>query len=121
VAAGRAFATVREGLQIVTTFGMVLVAWIFFRAASLDEALRFLAHMCTSDWLVYPAYKSGAVYVAVIVLIEWFQRARPHGLAIAHWPRMVRWAVYYILIAGIFWYGNTAFDHSLYRAYSSKK
>ena len=55
------FPTVREGLQIATTFCMVLVAWIFFRAASLDEALRFIVHMCTHDWLVYPEYKSGAV------------------------------------------------------------
>jgi alginate O-acetyltransferase complex protein AlgI len=114
VAAGRVLPTVRECLQIVTTFCMVLVAWIFFRAASLDEAFRFLVHMCTNDWLVYPAYKSGAVYVAVIVLIEWCQRARPHGLAIAHWPRTVRWAVYYSLIAGIFWYGNTAYSPFIY-------
>ena len=63
VAAGRVFPTVREGLQIATTFCMVLVAWIFFRAASLDEAFRFLGHMCTHDWLVYPEYKKGAVYV----------------------------------------------------------
>jgi alginate O-acetyltransferase complex protein AlgI len=114
VAAGRVLPTVREGLQIATTFGLVLVAWIFFRAASLDEALRFLVHMCTNDWLVYPGYKKGAIYVAVLVLIEWCQRARPHGLAIAHWPQTVRWAVYYALIAGIFWYGNTAYSPFIY-------
>jgi hypothetical protein len=93
---------------------MVLVAWIFFRAASLDEAVCFIVHMCTNDWLVYPAYKSGVVYVAVLVLIEWFQRSRPHGLAIAHWPSKVRWVVYYALIAGIFWYGHTAYSPFIY-------
>jgi hypothetical protein len=93
---------------------MVLVAWIFFRAASFAEAFRFIVHMCTSDWLVYPEYKSGAVYVTVLVLIEWFQRSRPHGLAIAHWPRKVRWAVYYALITGIFWYGHTAYSPFIY-------
>jgi hypothetical protein len=114
VAAGRVFPTVREGLKIVMTFCMVLVAWIFFRAASLDEALRFIVHMCTNDWLVYPEYKGGAVYIAVLVPIEWFQRSQPHGLAIARWPVGVRWTVYYLLIAGIFWYGHTAYSPFIY-------
>ena len=66
----------------------------------------------TTGWCT-PGIK-GAIYVVVLVLIEWRQRARPHGLAIAHWPRMVRWAVYYSLIAGIFWYGNTAYSPFIY-------
>jgi D-alanyl-lipoteichoic acid acyltransferase DltB (MBOAT superfamily) len=114
VAAGRVLPTVREGLQVATTFCLVLVAWIFFRAASLDEALRFIGHMCTHAWLVYPEYKSGAIYVAVLVTIEWLQRSQPHALAIAQWPRRVRWAVYYVLIAGMFWYGYTEYSPFIY-------
>ena len=93
---------------------MVLVAWIFFRATSLDEAFRFIGHMCTHAWLVYPEYKSGLVYVAVLVLTEWCQRAQPHGLAIALWPRKVRWAAYYVLIVGMFWYGYTEYSPFIY-------
>ena len=114
VAAGRLFPTVREGLQIATTFGLVLVAWIFFRAASLTRRSAFIVHMCTNDWLVYPGYKKGAVSVAVLVLIEWCQRARPHGFAIAHWPRTVPLGPVLRHIAGIFWYGNTAYSPFIY-------
>jgi alginate O-acetyltransferase complex protein AlgI len=114
VAAGRVLPTVREGLQIVTTFCLVLVAWIFFRATSLDEAFRFIGHMCPHAWLVSPEYKSGLVYVAVLVLTEWCQRAQPHGLAIAPWPRKVRWAAYYVLIVGMFWYGYTEYAPFIY-------
>jgi hypothetical protein len=99
---------------MVTTFCLVLVAWIFFRAPSFTEAVRFLAHMLTQDWLVNPAYKNGLGYVGVLVLIEWVQRSKAHGLEIAQWPVGVRWAVYYLLIAGIFWYGYMAYSPFIY-------
>lgn len=114
VAAGRLLPTVREAFQIAMTFCLVLVAWIFFRANSLHEALHFLWHMGTNDWLVYPEYKGGVLYVVVLVTIEWWQRAQAHGLAIAHWPRWSRWAAYYVLIAGIFWYGHTEYSPFIY-------
>ncbi len=114
VAQGRFFPTVKEALQMATTFCLVLVAWIFFRASYFTEAVRFLVHMVTHDWLVNPAYKSGLGYVGVLVLIEWVQRSKAHGLEIARWPVGVRWAVYYLLIAGIFWYGHTAYSPFIY-------
>jgi D-alanyl-lipoteichoic acid acyltransferase DltB (MBOAT superfamily) len=114
VAEGRFVPTVKEVLQMVTTFCLVLVAWIFFRAPSFTEAVRFLAHMLTQDWLVNPAYKNGLGYVGVLVLIEWVQRSKAHGLEIAQWPVGVRWAVYYLLIAGIFWYGYMAYSPFIY-------
>ena len=114
VAAGRWVPTVTEALQMARTFGLVLVAWVFFRASSFPEAVRFLLHMVTHDWLVYPSYKRGLVYVGVLVLIEWVQRSKAHGLEIAQWPLGVRWAVYYLLIAGMFWLGYMEYAPFIY-------
>jgi D-alanyl-lipoteichoic acid acyltransferase DltB (MBOAT superfamily) len=107
VAAGRLFPSRRECVQIATTFVMVLVAWIFFRSPSLGDALRFIARMCTQDWLVMPEYKSAVLYIVVLIVIEWLQRSKQHALEMVQGPVWTRWAIYYATIAGIFWYGYT--------------
>lgn len=107
VAADRFFPTFRECLQMTTTFLLVLVAWIFFRSPSLEAACGFIAHMLTHDWLVFPGHKQGLAYIGVLVMVEWAQRAKEHGFEIGHLPVMLRWALYYATVAGIFWYGYT--------------
>lgn len=114
IAAGRLFPSFRESFRMVATFLMVLVAWIFFRAASLEEALRFLAHMLTHSWLVSPRRTGGLLYVLVVVVVDWAQRTRQHGLDIAHWPQGLRWAAYYLVIGGIFWLGRTGYSPFIY-------
>lgn len=114
VAAGRIVPSVREGVQMAATFILVLVAWIFFRAASLSEALDFIGHMLTHEWLVYPNYEGGLVYIAVVAVIEWFQRSKEHGLEIASVPIALRWAIYYGALVGMFWYGYSGHAPFIY-------
>jgi D-alanyl-lipoteichoic acid acyltransferase DltB (MBOAT superfamily) len=107
VAAGRILPSPQEFCRMAATFTVVLVAWIFFRADSLGEALDFIYHMLTRDWLVNPDYERGLPYIGILVVIEWIQRTKQHGLEMAHLPTGIRWAIYYAVIAGIFWYGHT--------------
>jgi hypothetical protein len=114
VAAGRMLPSFVETLQMATTFVMVLVAWVFFRADSFEDALRFLAHMATDTWLVWPRFTRGLPYVFVIVMVDWAQRTRRHGLDIAYWPQGLRWAAYYLLVWAIFSYGHTGYAPFIY-------
>ena len=50
-----------------------------FFSPSLEAALGFIAHMLTHDWLVYPDYKKGLVYIGILVVVEWLQRSKDMG------------------------------------------
>ncbi len=114
IAVGRRFPSFHEGLRMAVTFSMVLVAWVFFRAGSLEEALRFIGRMVTHTWLARPHRAGALLYVAIVVAVDWVQRTRRHGLDIAHWPVGLRWAAYYLIIAGIFWYGRAGYSPFIY-------
>jgi alginate O-acetyltransferase complex protein AlgI len=107
VAEKRWLTSARECLHMLVTFVIVLFAWVFFRSPSLEHALDYIKYTLTQDWLVIPDFKRPVMYVGVIVMIEWFQRLKQHGLQIDHLPQWLRWAIYYGVIATIFWYGHT--------------
>ena len=93
------------------TFVATLVAWVFFRSPSLSSALNQLGHMTIhpvlhganldSRWTVILM-----MYVVVMLVVEWVQRDRPHGLAIGDQPVLVRWFVYLSVTLGILFLGN---------------
>jgi alginate O-acetyltransferase complex protein AlgI len=35
--------------------------------------------------------------IAILVVVEWFQRKREYGLEISHMPQVLRWGSYFIL------------------------
>jgi hypothetical protein len=43
-----------RGLSVLATFLCVVIAWVFFRATSLDAALRVLRGMCGMNGFVWP-------------------------------------------------------------------
>jgi alginate O-acetyltransferase complex protein AlgI len=92
---------------MLTTFVIVLFAWIFFRSTSIAQALLFIQHMLSADWLVIPEFKKGIIYVGLIVIVEWFQRSKQHALQIEYLPPALRWIIYYGVIGALFWYGHT--------------
>jgi len=57
------FAGAPPALQTATTFGVVLLSWVFFRAADLDDALRYLRAMAGAGEVAEgAALVSGVVY-----------------------------------------------------------
>ena len=97
--------------RMLLTFTLVCVAWVFFRAQTLSDALYILTQIA-SDFFKVSAYQSLGeilipsligrgvlVVLAVFILIEWLQRAYPHPLVMKHTYRPVRWIAY----TSIFW------------------
>jgi D-alanyl-lipoteichoic acid acyltransferase DltB (MBOAT superfamily) len=103
-AQNRIFATPVEMLQIVTTFILTLVAWVFFRAESMAHALQYLSGMFSSTVLSPPTVAPYGllVIVAVFTGIEWLQRHKQHALQVD-----TRHPVYYnvnrFLVAATCW------------------
>jgi len=109
VAAGRLLPSFRDALRMAGTFSLTLLAWVFFRADSLPIALRFLATAFSRPYAVDPLrdYARAFVAAAAVLLVEWVQRTRPHGLAVENLPLPARWAAYYVVTALIFFFGDT--------------
>ena len=68
---GRWLPTGREFLGMAWTFSMVCVAWVFFRAASVSEAIHYLAHALNpEDFFSAPqkvSYTAGICILSLIV------------------------------------------------------
>ncbi len=109
VAEGRLLPSARDALRMARTFSLTLLAWVFFRADSLPHALKFLGVAATRPWAVDPPreYALSLLSTMLFLGVEWLQRDKPHGLAVAGFSLPVRWLAYYAIAALIFWFGDT--------------
>jgi len=111
-AEGRLLPGPRELFQIGSTFALTLVAWVFFRARSMGEALAYLAGMFDprrflGDVVNHDNAPRVLLFIAFAVGVEWLQRKKQHGLQIDALPVWFRWPVYYALaIAVMLFFGQ---------------
>ena len=93
-------------MQVLLTFGLTVLAWIFFRAKSVSHALDYIATICSKSVWSIPEVKPPLVFVVLLVflLIEWKGRTENYALEKLAFskPRRVRWAIYLILIGCLF-------------------
>jgi alginate O-acetyltransferase complex protein AlgI len=109
VAQGKLLPSLTELRQMLATFALVLLAWVFFRAGSLAQAFHLLWRAFTHPWLsvTHAGYLPLLAVCCALLTWEWFQRAKEHALEIAWLPLVLRWAIYYVIVTLIFWYGVT--------------
>ncbi|HXK61178.1 MAG TPA: MBOAT family O-acyltransferase [Acidobacteriota bacterium] len=106
-AEGRILPRGKEVLQIGATFLLTNIAWVFFRAESVGQALGSLSRMLSRSALSVPEVLPAALILGIglFFLVEWLQRDKQHALEIREFlpSRPLRWAVYsvVILILGI--------------------
>jgi D-alanyl-lipoteichoic acid acyltransferase DltB (MBOAT superfamily) len=95
-------------LRVLITFHLIAIAWVFFRAKTLGDALLILKKI----WLALPTlpgllpnypftaeHALGAGLIAVLILFELLDERRPVFQRLSAAPVLLRWASYY---AGIF-------------------
>jgi len=102
IAEGRIFPTWRESLQMLCTFFLVVIGWIIFRAENITQAWEYIAHGCSLSLFSLPMIQGGLKFtlfsIAVMLLVEWFNRAKEHALQIRTCPLWLRWSICYLLI-----------------------
>lgn len=106
---GRIFPTMKEFLQIASTFIMMLFAWIFFRAESLASAFSYISTIFVNDFLIKqikPAHNFHLFLCILLLTVEWFQRRKTHGLEISKLPLKLRWIIYIVVTLSIIILGN---------------
>lgn len=113
VARGRNLPSMKEGLNMLLTFGLTMLAWIFFRAESIEHALQYILGLFKhpGSYFLIGVYKEHLTLLALIVcfiVLEWLGREEEYAIARLgiSWKRPARLAFYYSLIALIFWFGG---------------
>jgi len=107
-AKGKFLPSIKEIFQISITFFLTMFAWVFFRAKDVRHAISYIEGIFTSSFFKIPEVLPGLVLVliTVLILVEWIQREKEHGLEIMkndkNMNRPVRWALYITLIILVF-------------------
>jgi D-alanyl-lipoteichoic acid acyltransferase DltB (MBOAT superfamily) len=79
--------SVKTILNILGTFALTTVAWIFFRAKSISEAMGYIQKMITdchfdSQYLSNQRYNLELLLLVIVfVLVEWFNRSKVEPLS----------------------------------------
>ncbi len=107
VAEGRILPTVKEALQMLMTFLLVVLGWVIFRAETIGQAWEYIARMFTHFTFRLPAHGNDPlIYIGILLCVEWLQRGKQHGLQIGvgGWfkYRAVRWLLYYVVFIATF-------------------
>ena len=111
VAEGRLLPTLREALQMLVTFALVVIGWIIFRSQSIAEAWNFIAHGISLSIFSMPMIIGGlkrtVFFIGILLIVEWLNRHKEHSLEIRQLPIVVRYAIYYILVLCILEFGGS--------------
>lgn len=114
IAENRWLPTWKEALQILLTFFLAVIGWILFRSASITQAWEFLKGMAQWDTLrasylfftqkeVWPT----ALACAFMLVVEWCQRKKQHGLEMNIQQWYIRYPIYLALsLAIVYFYGD---------------
>ena len=108
----RVLPTLGESTKILSTFLLVTLGWILFRADSLPHAWNYLAGIFShslfeSITLEAPLGAAiAAVAVSTMLLVEWLSRESEFALHRLVSSRLIRWPIYYALIASILFLGG---------------
>jgi len=110
VARGRIFPTLKEIIQMTSTFLLVILGWVFFRAENIGKALDYLDRIFSKSLFSIPfAQGNNSLFLTVLIMIavEWFQRNKKYGLQIDSVKNsFVRWSVYFGVLLLIFFFGG---------------
>jgi len=92
--------------EVLFTFFLTLIAWIFFRAQSMDQAFKIFGSIFSSSLFTIPDRINYLPLILLLVIVEWIQRGKQHALQIEGMKLYYRWAVYYIVIFFTVFAGN---------------
>jgi alginate O-acetyltransferase complex protein AlgI len=114
----------RQTLKTITTFSLITLTWVFFRARTVDDAVNIVGRIATESPRCVvrlchkPSYRGelrrtvwshdmrvAVVAVALLLAVEYSERRRPFFASLARRPVWTRLAFYYALAASILFLG----------------
>jgi D-alanyl-lipoteichoic acid acyltransferase DltB (MBOAT superfamily) len=107
--------SLKEFTQIIFTFLLVVITWIFFRITDISDLYQILLKVFSLDFFKVPAVKDNILFNTVIffilfmIIIEFLARRDNFALDKVFFlpKKWTRWLLYYILILCIIWFGGS--------------
>jgi len=109
IAQGKQLPGIKELMQLLVTFFLTTIAWIYFRASTIgigNDYIYRIIKMEDGNSIKPIVSQYFIVLMAVFILVEWLNREKHHGLEIAHLPKWFRWTSYFLIFAVIIFMGN---------------
>lgn len=109
--------------QVTVTFHLILVTWVFFRAASIADAMTVITRVAGSaaalPTMLQARLATGEVLFAialivVLLAVEVLDERKPLWDRVAPRPTWVRWSVYYAMIAALIVFGSWQLQNFVY-------
>lgn len=108
VAKGNYIPNLKDMFSIGVTFSLTVIAWIFFRAESLNHASNYISGMFSWSLLSIPTIRPAYLFVLLIIffVIEWVGREGKYAISnlVENKGRSFRWLFYLFLSIIIFLY-----------------
>lgn len=109
VAEGRILPSLKEVVQMLLTFFLVVIGWIVFRSESIGQACDYVARMwqwntlqASYRFFLQANIRSQSAAVVFMLLVEWLNRKNEHGLSLpGNTPWYVRHLIYFSISASI--------------------
>lgn len=106
--------SIKEFLQIGLTFSLTILAWVFFRAESIEHALSYLSTIFSKSLLSFPRFPlinlafNTLILITIFVVIEWVGRNKQYAIEntfnIKH--NYLRYSLYIAIVIAIMVMGN---------------
>lgn len=116
VALNKKIPSFKEIGDIFFTFSMICFAWIFFRSKDVSQAVSYIKNIFSDTLFSLPApfpYKI-LFLIAMMILVEWINRDKFHGLEIKNDHVWLRRVLYIIIIFVILRYANFGNNEFIY-------
>ncbi|WP_397362221.1 MBOAT family O-acyltransferase [Olleya sp. R77988] len=98
--------SIKEIMQMGVTFGLTVLAWVFFRAENITHAWLYLKGIFNSSLLTLPTIRPTnlIVLIFVFIVLEWIGRRQQFAIEVMllKKPKAIRWAFYMLIVALIF-------------------
>ncbi|MEQ8688276.1 MAG: MBOAT family O-acyltransferase [Imperialibacter sp.] len=103
--------SLKDVINILSTFFLICLAWIFFRSQNLTQAIGILDRIFSLSVLEIPEFRPWYLFLDIIIfmIIEWLGRRSSFAIEnlSLNIGKPLRYAFYYIIILIIFWKGGS--------------
>jgi alginate O-acetyltransferase complex protein AlgI len=106
------FPSIKELVSMIITFSLTVLAWVFFRSESVNDAFAYLFNIIDVSLFTLPDLitpKIEMVYtlfcILILLLFEWMNREKKYALDVANLSKPNRWCIYFIVILMIITFG----------------
>ena len=115
VAKGKHLPNLKELFSMLLTFGLTILAWIFFRANNVEHAIDYISAIFTYSLFSIPTLFSGLsellilVMIVIFLIVEWMGRERQYAIEKMAFKQssVFRWMFYlFICLMIIFFQGK---------------